>query len=969
MFKTVVVPTGRTTKEGKTIFKQAPSKSDIKRAVSAKRVQKFGSGGRKISDTQRVKVTIGGVTKFVTPERALELSKEGSRQFIEAQQKQAEIQRLTQEAIKQAGFDIKKITARGENQRQKVAKLIIAEQRARGTAAESLFKQRRIEEQAKLSKIEREKAVIVRFSTAAGKAIVQVQVFPRKIIEAEEARQKKPLELFTPKAREQLGLTETTQGLLQIPIGDRKLVVEKGVIRADIPTTAEFTKGFEKFLGTGEFPSDFEKALRVGGLFAFGGRIVSGKQLLGAPKKAIDFLQTKVSPITTRIFRTEDLEQQQKRIRAEINKLEGKTNRSSVIQRRLLKGELVSISSEIGIRKQFGEQTIETGLFFGAGALVTKGIALTGLIGKPITKIATGVLGTLFVGGTALEIKKEIELEDIGAGAELFGERLGEITAFVSGGAFVTRFGIKPKKVKVLKAKEIEGQFAETLDIKGTSAKNLQRLGLKTETKVRVTRTDVKGFTKRIKIPKDQVKLAKLLEDQRVRFEFGFDPKTGQVKQFLVRDVGATVRRFDIRPEAFEISIDGRIGIRSFTTTQVKDVKGIRRIIEPTKFDLRAKGDLTILERIIDFKTDFPGLILRAELGGKARITGKVKPVKQIVDIFGIDLFAPQVVTDFTGVTTRLGFKSTLALPFISNLAGTQSIRLGFKPILAVTPIFEPPTPFVFPTFLFDFDREGKRAIKRDFFFDVDTVRDFRQDLIGLQEQVVRSRQKQKPILEQITEQQQRITTLQKPIVDVFGEQEQLPVVDVIQVQEQKLILDVRTDLRQDLIIKQVTEPTQDIVLLGGVPRRKKPKKIIKGRFEGYNSFVRGKGGKQLKVNLKRTLTKKSALSTSARVVDTSLSASGSIKKVASKNPPVDTKDNYFQNNRNKFRTFKIRKGKRIPLKNRFIELRGKRLDTPQEVNKIQAARRISQVRKKLLKFEIFEEPKRKKRRRTARFF
>ena len=181
-----VVPTGEFTKEGKPKFKAAPTPTSIARKVSEKRVQTFGSGGRKISDTQRVKVTIDGEEKFVTPERALAISKETTVRE-EAKRKQAEIQRLTQEEIKKAGFDIEKITRRGESLREQVAKLIIAEKKAKGTAAEEIFKQRRIEEQAKLGKIERTKAVLVQFTTAAGRARVEVQVDEGQV-EVEEKR-------------------------------------------------------------------------------------------------------------------------------------------------------------------------------------------------------------------------------------------------------------------------------------------------------------------------------------------------------------------------------------------------------------------------------------------------------------------------------------------------------------------------------------------------------------------------------------------------------------------------------------------------------------------------------------------------------------------------------------------------------------------------------------------------------------
>ena len=963
MFKIAVVPTGEKTAEGKDIFKAAPTETDIKRAVSEKRVQTFRSG-KKVSDTQRVQLPTG---EFVTIASAKALSKAGSATFIQAQQKQAEIDRLTQEAVKQAGFDIEKITRRQDSQREKVAKLIIAESNARGTKAEDIFRQRRIEEQEKLGKLERGAAVLVRFTTAAGMGVIQAQVFPKKVIEEEEARPKGSLELFSEEAQKQLGLTETTQGLLQISTEEgRKVVVERGRVRADIPVSAEFRTGFEKFVGTGDFPSDFEKALRVGGVFTFGGRVVTGKQLLGEPKKAAEFLETKISPITTRIFRTEVLEQEQKRIRKEINKLEGLTDRGSIIQRRLLKGELANISVEIRFRKQFGEQPVESALLFGGGALVTKGVTIVGIAGKPLFKIGVGTLGALFVGGTALESRLALEEGGIEAAAGVVGERFAEAIAFIAGGTFAARFGVKPKKVKVLKAKELRTVFTETLETKGTSAKNLQRLGLRTEVKTRVTRFRRGIQTRIIKTPKDPAKLAKLLEDPRIRFEFRIIE--GAARQVLVREILPTIVRPKIRPEAFELRVDGKLGLRLKDVTistdlfdvrvgEVKgivDVKDLSRIIDPTLFKrISIKGlpkDVTVLQRDFISAVDKPLFDFRAELLGKGLITGKVQKVTKVADIFGIDLFPPQVVTDFTTIG-----------------------RLGFKPILAVSPIFEPSPRILFPTFLFDFDREVREPkVKRKFFFDTDIDRDFKQGLVTLQQQISKTRQKQKPLLEQLTEQQQRLFQIQKPILDVPQVQKQLPVLGLVQIQEQKPILDIRTDLRTDLIVDIVEkpEPPREPPKFG-IPRRKKPKEIIKGRFEGYNAFVKGRKGKQLKVNLRRTMTKKSALSASARVVDTSLSASGSIKKAISKNPPIDTKDNYFQNNRSKFRTFMKRKGKRIPLKNRFIELRKHRLDTKQEVNKIQAARRIKQVRKRLIKFEIFEEPKKKKRRRrqTVGFF
>ena len=764
----------------------------------------------------------------------------------------------------------------------------------------------------------------------------------------EDARQKTALEIFSPKAIEQFGLGETAQGLLTITEGERKKVVEDGRIRADIPVSAEFTKGFEKSLGTGVFLTDEEKralAFGTGGFVSKEGEFLTFTDIT---KKGNIFL----GPVTTKIFRTKELEQQQKRIREDINKLEGKKDKSSIIQRRFLKGELAAISTEIGIRKQFGEQPIETALFFVGGALITKGIVGAGLIGKPITKIATGVLGTLFVGATAAEIKREAKRRDIGAGAEVLGERFAEATALITGGALASRFLVTPKKVKVLKAKGLEAKFGEILETKGTSAKNLQRLGLKTEVKTRVLRFGRKAQLRRIKTPREVSKLtperlSSLLAPKRgrgkLKLVFGLEPtQPGKKVSFptLFREIKPTVVKPKVEPEIFEITAEGKLVVRFKTGEAVTKDIGIKRTIDPALFKRIQAKDLTVLQRQLKFEQDVSSNF-RAAFLGEAKITGKVKRVRTAADIFGIDLF-PQTITTFKPVRARL----------------------GFKPILAVSTIFEPSPTFLLPTSLLDIFGKQEPKKKQKFFFDVDIESDFKQGLISLQEQIRKTRQKQKPILEQVIE-GERIT-IQKPILDVFGEQ--LPIVDVISIQEQEQIIEVIPDIRREVITEQITEQeTLGEITFGAFRPRKKPKEIKNGKFEGYNALVKGRKGKQLKVNTRRTLTKKSAISASARVVDNSIAATGSVKKVISKRPPVDTKDNYFQSNRNKFRTFRIRKGKRIPLKDKFIEKRGKRLDTRGEVRKITAARLIAQQRKKARQ-AISSVLVSKPRRRTVRF-
>ena len=109
-----------------------------------------------------------------------------------------------------------------------------------------------------------------------------------------------------------------------------------------------------------------------------------------------------------------------------------------------------------------------------------------------------------------------------------------------------------------------------------------------------------------------------------------------------------------------------------------------------------------------------------------------------------------------------------------------------------------------------------------------------------------------------------------------------------------------------------------------------------------YNVFVRTGG---IRKQVAKGLTKNQARDFGAFVTDNSLSAEFKIKKVSGKikQPSVQISKDYYAINQTKFRTFKIRKGKKIPLKNTFIEIKQNRLDTIGEVNKITATRLIAQ--------------------------
>ncbi len=123
--------------------------------------------------------------------------------------------------------------------------------------------------------------------------------------------------------------------------------------------------------------------------------------------------------------------------------------------------------------------------------------------------------------------------------------------------------------------------------------------------------------------------------------------------------------------------------------------------------------------------------------------------------------------------------------------------------------------------------------------------------------------------------------------------------------------------------------------------RRRRQKKIP------YDAEYIPVGETQYKKINKKPQTLASALSTMAKKVDQTLSARGrvirtkqKVDKKGKKIPIQDTKDNYFQNNRTKFRRFRQRGGARTPLQSgEYIERQNFRLDTRGERKQIRKSR------------------------------
>lgn len=120
----------------------------------------------------------------------------------------------------------------------------------------------------------------------------------------------------------------------------------------------------------------------------------------------------------------------------------------------------------------------------------------------------------------------------------------------------------------------------------------------------------------------------------------------------------------------------------------------------------------------------------------------------------------------------------------------------------------------------------------------------------------------------------------------------------------------------------------------------RKKQKTTTSTKKGYNVYAKSK--KQwLKLN-RNTLSKSNAQDLGAYITDTSLAATFKLKRATkqAQQSKLNIPKGYFAKTSFKYRDYKIRNKKRIPLQNSWIEKRGYRLDTPNETRSIQAARK-----------------------------
>ena len=135
------------------------------------------------------------------------------------------------------------------------------------------------------------------------------------------------------------------------------------------------------------------------------------------------------------------------------------------------------------------------------------------------------------------------------------------------------------------------------------------------------------------------------------------------------------------------------------------------------------------------------------------------------------------------------------------------------------------------------------------------------------------------------------------------------------------------------------------------IKRVKKKKEVTKLKVKkpGYYAYGKIKKSKVFKRLNRIPVTEARARDIGSYTIDHSLAATWKIKKadkIASKTK-LNVPKGYYAKTHDKYRDYKIRKGKKIPMKDKWIEKRGiSRLDTRAEVKKITLDKKLAEIRK-----------------------
>ena len=223
----------------------------------------------------------------------------------------------------------------------------------------------------------------------------------------------------------------------------------------------------------------------------------------------------------------------------------------------------------------------------------------------------------------------------------------------------------------------------------------------------------------------------------------------------------------------------------------------------------------------------------------------------------------------------------------------------------------------------------------------------------------IQAREKQKPLTKQqrkqltkqqsrlqvkqkqLQKQRQRLMTKQKQLQKQTQKQRARIKIVLPRTKKFKIFLPILKKKKKKLRVSKKKKPKQGYFTLARPLISAKTKALAKKRGK------KAKRPKFIRV-IKKTLRKSRAKDVGSYVTDTSLSRSYKIKKSKKKIQKTGiAPKGYFKKTKSKFRNFRIVKGRRVKLKNTFIEVRTKLLDRPEERKGIKLRKRISQLQRK----------------------
>lgn len=198
-------------------------------------------------------------------------------------------------------------------------------------------------------------------------------------------------------------------------------------------------------------------------------------------------------------------------------------------------------------------------------------------------------------------------------------------------------------------------------------------------------------------------------------------------------------------------------------------------------------------------------------------------------------------------------------------------------------------------------------------------------------------RQQQAQRQSQALMQKQRVLQQQRLQQQLKLRQQQALKQRQVQIQRQIARQKQITRQLQRVVRPRIIVPVMPPILPGVLARVRVPPVLKPKEMDAFQAFVK-RSGKFKKVG--KILPKPLALKLGARITKTTLAATFKVEPTGAK-IKVKKLPKAFKPTPEHFRTFKIVKGKKIPLKDTFIEWKGKRLDTKTEVEEIKKLRRM----------------------------